>query len=205
VVHQVTITKAFYLGKYEVTQEQWYQIMGYNPAHFKREKLGFDSRKNPVEQVSWEDLQKFINKLNEKEGGHPYRLPTEAEWEYACRAGSTGKYCFGDNGDLLKQYAWYETNSGGKTHSVGQKKPNAWGLYDMHGNVWELCQDWYGTSDYQTSPKVDPKGSKSGSTRVCRGGDWHNGARFCRSANRLSNDPSFRGNGLGFRLVRMIP
>ena len=135
----MTITKPFYLGKYEVTQEQWEAVMGSNPSHFK-------GPKNPVEQVSWDDCQQFLVKLNAKSGGQgsKFVLPTEAQWEYACRAGSTGKFCFGDDEKQLGEYAWYEANSGDKTHPVGEKKPNTFGLHDMHGNVWEWCQDWYG-------------------------------------------------------------
>jgi formylglycine-generating enzyme required for sulfatase activity len=136
-VHKVNITKPFYLGKYEVTQEQWEAVMGNNPCHFK-------GPKNPVEQVSWNDCQKFLEKLNEKVGGGRFSLPTEAQWEYACRAGSTTKYCFGNDKSGLGEYAWYDESEGDKTrsagdqtHPVGRKKPNAWGLYDMHGNVGE--------------------------------------------------------------------
>lgn len=136
--HQVTISQSFWLGKYEVTQAEWYKVMGNNPAGFKSEKVGGDSRRHPVENVSWNDAQEFIRRLNGMEDASNYRLPTEAEWEYACRAGSTGDYA----GDL-NAMTWYGENAGNTTHPVGQKRPNAWGLYDMHGNVWEWCQDWY--------------------------------------------------------------
>ena len=135
--HRVTISRPFYLGKYEVTQAQWEAVMGNNPSRF-------DGRNNPVEQVSWEDVRVFIARLNAHEGHTRYRLPTEAEWEYAARAGSTSAYSFGDDAARLGQYAWYGDNSGKTTHPVGQKLPNAWGLHDMHGNVWEWVQGWYG-------------------------------------------------------------
>ena len=132
--HKVTIKNSFYLGKSSVTQKQWKKIMGKNPSHFKGED-------RPVEMVSWKEVQKFVTKLNEKEGTDKYRLPSEAEWEYACRAGTQTRYYFGDDESKLNEYAWYAENSGSQTHSIGQKKPNSWGLYDMHGNVWEWVQD----------------------------------------------------------------
>jgi formylglycine-generating enzyme required for sulfatase activity len=141
----------------------------------------------------------FIQRLNAKEGHNRYRLPTEAEWEYAARAGTTGAYSFGDDADTLGRYAWYRDNSGGKTHPVGQKEPNAWGLYDMHGNVWEWVQDWYGR--YSSSSVTDPVGPSSGSPRVYRGGGWGFVAEYCRSACRLYDAPDFSRNGLGFRLT----
>ncbi len=128
--HRVRITKPFYLGKYPVTQEQWQAVMGDNPSHFKVPK-------NPVEEVSWDDCLQFLRRVNEKVGGGKFRFPTEAQWEYACRAGSTTHYCFGDEDSGLSEYAWYAANSGGTPHPVGEKKPNAWGLYDMHGNIWQ--------------------------------------------------------------------
>ena len=161
------ITKPFYLGKYLVTQEQWEAVMGNNPSHFK-------GPKNPVEQVSWDDCQQFLEQA-QREGrprGGKFQLPTEAQWEYACRAGSTTRYCFGDDESELGEYAWYDANSGSKTHPVGEKKPNAWGLYDMHGNVWEWCQDWYDGGYYANSPTDDPTGPATGSDRVFRGGGW---------------------------------
>lgn len=193
--HPVTISKPFYLQITEVTQKQWTQVMESNPSRFR--DCGDDC---PVEWVSWDDAREFIRKLNQKEGGRKYRLPSEAEWEYACRAGSAGRFCFGDDAAKLGEYAWYEANSGRKTHPVGRNKPNAWGLYDMHGNVFEWCQDWYGA--YPTSKVTDPTGPKAGETRVLRGGSWYYGAWFLRSANRADGRPDSRGNGIGFRVVK---
>ena len=153
----------------------------------------------PVENVSWNDVQKFIKKFNSREGSGKYRLPTEAEWEYACRAGSTARFCFGNNADSLGNYAWYY-NSVGKTHPVAQRNPNAWGLYDMHGNVWEWCQDWKG--NYPSGSVIDPKGHSSGSGRVFRGGSWRCAAGGCRSAFHSSLSPGGSDAGLGFRLSR---
>ena len=189
----MTITKPFYLGKYEVTQEQWEAVMGSNPSNFK-------GPKNPVEQVSWDDCQEFLDKLNAKAGGQggKFVLPTEAQWEYACRAGSTGKFCFGDDEKQLGEYAWYDENSDSKTHPVGEKKPNAWGLYDMHGNVWEWCQDWYGA--YGAEAVDDPSGPTTGSGRVFRGGGWNNaaGAAGRRTATASARVP-VRRPGLACR------
>jgi len=193
---QATISRPFYLGKYEVTQGQWQTIMGNNPSLFQGDS------KLPVEQVWWSDVQAFIGKLNAKEGGTRYRLPTEAEWEYAARAGSTSAYSFGNEASRLGEYAWYRDNSGGKTHPVGQLQPNAWGLYDMHGNVMEWVQDWYGR--YSEKPVTDHQGPPSGSHRMRRGGAWNSVATVCRSANRYSV-PGFRDDFLGFRLVRAVP
>src|SRR5262249_32428411 len=156
-----TISQPFYLGKYAVTQEQWEKVMGTNPSYF----TGDSNR--PVEQVSWEDVQYFIWRLTAKEDGASYRLPTEAEWEYACRDGSTASYCFGDDPSELGEYAWYKENAGGQPHPVGRLKPNAWGLYDMHGNVFEWVQDWYG--EYAPESVTDPRGPTLGSSRVVRG------------------------------------
>ncbi len=159
-IHRVKISQGFEIGKYEVTQALWEAVMGNNPSRFKGSDL-------PVETVSWEDAQQFISQLNSQDKRYQYRLPTEAEWEYACRAGTTGDYA----GNLYEM-AWYENNSGNQTHPVGQKKPNAWGLYDMHGNVWEWCADWYDSDYYRNSPTTDPQGPSTGSSRVHRGGVW---------------------------------
>jgi formylglycine-generating enzyme required for sulfatase activity len=194
--HKVKITKSFYMQTTEVTQAQWKAMMGMgnNPSGFSGDNL-------PVECVSWDDAQEFIKKLNAKENlaGWTYRLPTEAEWEYACRDGSTTRFCFGDNEGGLDNYCWYDNNSNKQTHPVGTKKPNAWGLYDMHGNVWEWCADWYG--DYASSPVSDPKGSASGACRVLRGGGWCFSALGCRSASRYGSSPVYGDFYLGFRVA----
>jgi formylglycine-generating enzyme required for sulfatase activity len=191
-VHRVTITKPFYLGKFEVTQEQWEKVMGGNPSKFK-------GAKNPVEQVSWEDCQKFLEALKERVSGQTFRLPTEAEWEYACRARSKTDYSYGDSPDKLRDYAWFNDNSEKQTHPVGQKKPNPWGLYDMHGNVWEWCQDWHG--EYAGKSATDPTGPATGSARVLRGGSWYGNAANSRSASRFNRDPATRHCDYGFRVV----
>jgi formylglycine-generating enzyme required for sulfatase activity len=197
--HQVRITKPFYLGKYEVQQEQWEAVMGNNPSYFK-------GPKNPVEAVSWNDCQHFLDKLNKRQGNPAgkFVLPTEAKWEYACRAGSKTRYCFGDDASKLDEYAWYGKNSDGKTHPVGEKKPSAWGLYDMHGNVWEWCQDWYGDGYYAKSPTDDPTGPATGSYRVIRGGSWISPAGGCRSAGRCRFLPGIRFYFLGFRVSLVL-
>ena len=191
-VHKVTISQPFYIGKYPVTQAQWVAVMGSNPSVIK-------GRDNPVENVSWNDVQDFIIKLNANEGHSRYSLPTEAEWEYAARAGTSSEFFFGDDEKELSKYGWYEGNSRNTTHPVGQKLPNAWGLYDVHGNVCEWVQGWMG--DYSSAAVTDPKGPPSGSYRVYRGGSWYNTAEFCRSASRYYNSPDVRVDDLGFRLA----
>lgn len=188
--HQVTISKSFYLGKYEVTQGQWIAVMGSNPSKFSG--CGDNC---PVEYVNWQDIQEFIKKLNEK-GEGTYRLPTEAEWEFACRAGTIGAY----NGSNLSDLGWYGENSDDRTHPVGQKKANAWGVYDMHGNVYERVQDWYG--NYPNGSVVDPKGQSTGTNLVVRGGSWGGDAINVRAATRSSGSPTFRLSDVGFRLVK---
>ena len=178
-VDKVIIDKEFYLGKYPVTQQQWKFVMGNNPSHFKGDSL-------PVEKVSHNDVQAFIQKLNLLSGKQYYRLPTEAEWEYACRAGSTSAYYFGDNAKHLGEYAWYFSNSRLKTHPVGKKKPNDWGLHDMAGNVLEWTDSWY---------------HETRSLRVFRGGCWRSSAECCRSAYRSNSTPVRRYDYVGFRLV----
>ena len=201
-VHTVHLSRPFYLGIYPVTQRQWEAVMGSNPSRFQ-------GPEHPVEQVSWDKVQEFIRSLNTHEGRALYRLPTEAEWEYAARAGATGAYCFGDDVTQLAQYAWYEDNARGTTHPVGQLQPNAWGLYDMHGNVWEWVQDWYDNQEYARraatgTAVVDPAGPAAGSHRVFRGGSWGNTTRNCRSADRGGYAPGVRGGTLGFRLLREV-
>jgi formylglycine-generating enzyme required for sulfatase activity len=194
-VRQVTISKPFYLGKYEVTQEQWERVMGNNPSEFK-------GAKNPVDRVSWNDCQEFMKKLNAQvNGSGVFRLPTEAEWEYACRARSRTRYSFGDDRAKSHDYAWFRSNSGHRTQPVGRKKPNPWGLYDMHGNLWEWCFDWYGENYYQTRPQVDPTGPVTGNRRVLRGASWDNSELVCRSANRGMGGPTTRDSRHGFRVA----
>jgi len=193
-VHKVTISKPFYIGRYEVTQEQWEAVMGSNPSCFK-------APKNPVQYVSWNDCQAFVKKLNAKVRGAAYGLPTAAEWEYACRAGSTGTYCFGEDVKMLDDYAWYGANSSKKTHPVGQKKPNTFALFDMYGNVWEWCQDWHKDDYYRDSPKENPRGAAAGEERVLRGGSWSHDRRTCRSAYRGRYNPLAGWSTFGLRLV----
>jgi len=193
--YPVTISKFFYLQTTEVTQKQWTQVMGSQRSYFTA--CGDNC---PVETVSWTDTQEFIKKLNQMESGGKYRLPTEAEWEYACRAGSKGRFCFGDEEAKLGEYAWYLVNSGEKTHRVGQKNPNAWGLYDMHGNVWEWCQNVYG--DYPTRRVMDPTGPKAGENPVIRGGSWASVSWGVRSAIRTPWRPDGREIYNGFRVAR---
>ncbi len=194
--HRVRITKPFYLGKYPVTQEQWCGVMGDLPQEHWYSVM---EPKNPVEYASWDDCQEFVKELNAKAGGGRFTLPTEAQWEYACRAGSKTRYCFGDDAAGLWEYGWY---AGHGTHPVGEKKPNAWGLYDMHGNVSEWCADWDG--DYAEGAVDDPTGPSDGSLRVSRGGSWFCTAWRCRSAYRDWFDPRNRARFLGFRLA-LVP
>jgi len=202
--HKVKVSP-FAIGKYEVTQGQWKALMGVNPSRFNQ------SDESPVENVSWNMVQDFIRRLNDKISNGTYRLPTEAEWEYAARAGSQSRYSFGDNADELRNYAWFFDNSGyqmqaRRTHPVGRLQLNAFGLFDMHGNVWEWCSDWYSSSYYaeceQKGTVIDPQGPITGSGRVIRGGGWRNVAVACRSAIRDGGAPDFRHGYLGFRLER---
>jgi formylglycine-generating enzyme required for sulfatase activity len=189
--HEVTISRSFELGKHEVTQEQWVKLMVNNRSYSK----GDD--RLPVENLSWNDAQAFIAKLNALNDGYRYRLPTEAEWEYAARGGTAGSY-YGN----LDTIAWYVSNSRGTTHHVGQKQPNGYGLYDMLGNVWEWCSDWYGESYYGSSPAADPKGPSSGQYKVLRGGSLAYVSRYARVSSRLRNNPGYWSLDCGFRVCR---
>ena len=191
--HMVTITKPFHMGVCEVTQEQYQAVMESNPSHSK-------GAHKPVERVSWEEAAAFCRKLSQKTG-RMVRLPTEAEWEYACRAGSTTRFSFGHSDAKLGEFAWHSGNSGNETHPVGQKKPNAFGLFDMHGNVWEWCADWYGAGYYASSESTDPKGPSAGGERVHRGGSATFPSLVSRSAKRGWGPPTSRYNYCGFRVV----
>ena len=192
-VHSVTLS-GYYIGKCEVTQELWKAVMGSNPSHFKGAQY-------PVESVSWNDCQNFIKKLNSLTG-RTFRLPTEAEWEYAARGGNqSSHYKYSGSGNI-DDVAWYDGNSGYKTHAVGTKTANELGIYDMSGNVYEWCSDWYG--GYSAGAQTNPQGPSSGSFRVLRGGSWYNSARRCRVSNRGFNDPGFSDIGYGLRLV-LVP
>jgi formylglycine-generating enzyme required for sulfatase activity len=206
-VHKVKITKGFYLQKTEVTQGQWKSVMGHNPSYF--EDCGDDC---PVENVSWNDVQKFLAKLNKKEKTGKYRLPTEAEWEYAARAGTKTEFAFGNclstdhanyNGNPLSGCSKGEYRK--KTIKAGSLRANAWGLYDMHGNMYEWVQDWYEKGFYSRSPVEDPVNDEKGSGRVLRGGSWIFRARDCRSAYRGRVGPGDRGSNVGFRVLRSVP
>jgi formylglycine-generating enzyme required for sulfatase activity len=188
-VHEVTLSKGYYLQATEVTQAQWEAVMGTDPSYFR-------GPGRPVDNVSWDDAQEFVGKLNAKEKDTRYRLPTEAEWEYACRAGGQEP----DQAPNLGDVAWWGENSGGETHPVGRKKPNAWGLYDMRGNVWEWAQDWHGP--YPAGRQVDPQGPPSGDVRVVRGGSWlGRGADYFRCSYRDDFRP-IRFVNFGFRCAR---
>ena len=200
--HRVNLQE-FYLGKYPVTQEQYQAVMGHNPSNFK--SFFKDTSKNPVEKVSWDDAQEFCRKLSEKTG-KKHRLPSEAEWEYACRAGIQTRYYFGDNEYQLGEYAWYGDNSGSKPHPVGQKKPNNWGLYDLHGNVWEWCEDgWH--ENYENAPKDGSSWNENNSPtsfRTARGGSWNFDPEGCRSAFRFGINAVVCFVNVGFRLAVSI-
>jgi formylglycine-generating enzyme required for sulfatase activity len=205
--HPVTLTRGFWMGVTQVTQEQFQNVLGYNPSHFRGGDL-------PVETVHWENACDFCRRLSDREG-RCYRLPTEAEWEYACRAGTQTAYWFGNEShgpnpfirfirlfgpDILARHAWYRGNSGGRPHPCGLLLPNPWGLFDVHGNVWEWCQDWYDLNYYRQTPLVDPPGPESGTRHVLRGGSWNNRAIRLRSARRPWLPPE-HPDRYGFRVV----
>lgn len=202
--HSVQVA-SFAIGRYPVTQAQWLRVMGSNPSHFKS-NIGHENC--PVECVSWDDAQAFIQKLNALTGhtsSHSYRLPSEAEWEYACRAGSTGEWCFGNDEAQLKEYAWYDQNSDKQTHPVGEKLPSAWGLHDLHGNVWEWCADtWHG--NYSGAPADGSAWISGGeqNLRVLRGGCWGGATSDARCACRNYDSSGYRDNYVGFRLARTV-
>ena len=217
--HRVRITRPFYMGVYDVTQSEYERVMGNNPSMFTPSNYsqkvgGQDTSRFPVEQVSWKDVVEFCRKLSdmpkERAAARSYRLPTEAQWEYACRAGSKTRYCFGDDWRQLGEYAWYQNHTDSQPHPVGQKKPNAWGLYDMHGNVWQWCQDWYARGYYAESPTDDPNGPVTGSCHVFRGGSWNFPAGNCQSWERnigcnggprnVNLSPQFRYFDVSFRV-----
>jgi formylglycine-generating enzyme required for sulfatase activity len=194
---EVTLSRPFWMGRFEVRQRDWAAVMGNNPSYFKGED-------RPVETVSWDECVAFGKKLTERmkgklPAGYEFRLPTEAEREYACRAGTTTQWSFGNEESALERYGWFDKNAGGQMHPVGQKLANPWGLQDMHGCVWEWVFDWKGP--YPGGRVTDPAGPVSGSSRVVRGGSWSNSAGDCRSACRSRAGPGYRGDGLGFRLV----
>ena len=207
--HEVTIRQGFWLGKYEITQGQWEKVMGTTPWAGQAKVAANPS--HPAVYISWNDVQEFIHNLNEAEGDSLYRLPTEAEWEYACRAGTTTRWSFGDDENRFQEYAWCWDNAWylaekQYAHAVGTKLPNPWGLYDMHGNVYEWCQDWYDT--YTSSAQTDPTGSTdpvSGTVRVFRGGGFYSGSDVSRSTSRDYYAPGNRGYGIGARLLRIGP
>ena len=212
--HLVKITKPFYLSAYEVTQAQYERVMDKSPSYFSalgkgKDDVSGDTSQLPVEQVNWHEAVAFCGKPSDDEGVE-YRLPTEAEWEYACRAGTTTTYSFGNNVSQLGEYAWHNGNSNNTTHPVGELKPNAWGLFDMHGNVFEWCQDWYGSYEYGPYERLraasDPTGAASGSGRVSRGGAFCVNPGVVRAATRTMDDsPAGRHPFIGFRLARTIP
>ena len=201
--HEVTISNDYYLGAYEVTQTQYQTVIGNNPSCYQGALVGNQNADLPVENVSLDDAVEFCKKLSElpeeKKAGRVYRLPTEAQWEYACRAGSKTIYSFDDEEGLLPEYGWFKRNSSQRTHTVGLLEPNAWGLYDMHGNVWEWCSDWYG--EYPKGAVSDPTGPTMGTDRVNRGGCWLYLAANCRSASRNWAKSSYQDGLLGFRVA----
>jgi formylglycine-generating enzyme required for sulfatase activity len=193
---RVTLTQPFYLGQYEVTQEQWEKVMGSNPSHCQ-------GAKRPVDTVSWNACQEFLAKL-QKRTGRKLALPTEAQWEYACRAGTSTPWSFGDSDATMGDYAWSDSNSGHTTHAVGEKKPNAWGLYDMHGNVAEWCADWYVKHAYSRGDATDPSGPASGDSRIARGGAWGDDSGYLKCTYRNCSGPDNATDGIGLRCVMLV-
>jgi formylglycine-generating enzyme required for sulfatase activity len=206
--HEVTLTRDYHLGAFEVTQAQYLKVMGKNPSYFQGDQVnGVDSSNHPVDQVSWEDAVEFCKRLSElpeeRAAGRVYRLPTEAEWEYACRAGSSAPFGFGGL-ELAEDYGWFNSNSKGLSQPVGQKNRSDWGLYDMHGNVMEWCSDWAG--DYPEGAVSDPTGPKEGDLRMKRGGDWMRPAVSGKSGCRMNGfPPDTRSNYVGFRVALSSP
>jgi formylglycine-generating enzyme required for sulfatase activity len=224
--HEVTLSKAFWFGTHPVTVEAFRAFVvatGYQTeaersggaivptpdgkmgmkANASWRSPGFNqTERDPVVCVSWNDAQAFLGWLNAKENTSGYRLPTEAEWEYACRAGTQRAYGFGDDTNLLALHAWTDVTSGGHTHPVGTKQANAWGLYDMHGQVWQWCADWFDEKAYSSHPVTDPTGPRQGQSRVLRGGSWYSHADRCRAAFRGANLPNTRFSFVGFRVVK---
>lgn len=196
-INKAVILKPFYLGKYLVTQKVWKSIMGIDPSCFEG-----DDR--PVECISWYDVQEFVKQLNTMEGTDKYRLPTENEWEYACRAGTSTRYSFGDADSKLGKYAWHYGNSGNETHPVGQKKPNQWGLYDMHGNVWEWCQNRSIQNYEDDLAHARTWEDVAVFSPALRGGSWVNYPQKCRSSYRITFHPNYGHYSLGFRLLRSV-
>ena len=205
--HEVTISQGFYLGKYEITQGQWKAVMGGRPWAGKANVQ--EDPNHPAVYISWNDLQGFSRRLNSKAGEELYRLPAEAEWEYACRAGTTTLWSFGDDEKQLKNHAWYYDNTwkeGEKyAHAVGKKQPNPWGLYDMHGNVYQWCADWHQRNYYQESPPADPTCETASYHRVIRGGCFDDAPSNCRTTYRSMNDPSDRNHSVGLRVTCITP
>jgi formylglycine-generating enzyme required for sulfatase activity len=205
----VTISRGFWMGKYEVTQGEYLAVMGSNPSYFNTNNGYAEDLSRPVENVYWSDATNYCGVLTQREraagriaANSVYRLPTEAEWEYACRAWTSTRFSYGDDPGYtsLTNYAWYDANSDGTTHPVGQKLANVWGLYDMHGNVWEWCQDWFDT--YPGGIALDPQGPATASARVIRGDGWPSFAGYCRSANRYNGyGPGDSRTIIGFRVV----
>ena len=205
--HKVTLTRGFYIQTTEVTQDQWQKVMG-TDVRRQRDKAGRSWQLRgegpgfPMYYVSWNDARDFAGKINRMEDTDKYGLPFEAQWEYACRAGTRKPYSSGRSEIVLGEYAWFSTNAGMSARRVAKKKPNAWGLHDMHGNVWEWCEDWYG--EYPTDTIADPAGPSSGTFRVLRGGSWSSHSSLCRSAFRDKNVPDEANFNFGFRLVRAL-